>query len=171
MVTVPHTAGERFYLRTLLTVVRGPTSFEDLLCVPGHPQPCQTYHDACILRGLLEDDGEWIICFNEASEMRTGASLRGLFCTALLFSGLNYPNRLWQTFRHSICDDLPHHLREMNIHHFTESDVYDYGLYEIDQILQEAGKKITDFPSMPSFIRNWNLETTNQLIIEQLNWN
>jgi hypothetical protein len=63
MVTVPHTGGERFYLRTLLTVVRGPTSFEDLLRVPGHPQPCQTFHDACILRGLLEDDGEWIICF------------------------------------------------------------------------------------------------------------
>ena len=24
---------------------------------------------------------------------------------------------------------------------------------------------------MPSFIHNWNLETTNQLIMEQLNWN
>jgi len=59
----------------------------------------------------------------------------------------------------------------MNIHHFTKSDVYDYGLYEIDQILQEAEKKITDFPSMPSFIHNWNLETTNQLSMEQLNWN
>ena len=34
----------------------------------------------------------------------------------------------------------------MNIHHFTESDVYDYGLYEIDQILQEAGKKSQIFP-------------------------
>ena len=55
MVTVSHTAGEEFYLKTLLTVVQGPTSFEDLLHVSGHPQPCQTYHDACILQGLLED--------------------------------------------------------------------------------------------------------------------
>ena len=103
--------------------------------------------------------------------MQTGASLCGLFCTALLFSGLNYPDQLWQTFQHSICDNLPHQLQEINIYHFTESDIYDYSLYEIDQILQEAGKKITDFPSMPSFTQNWNLETTNQLIVEQLNWN
>src|ERR1700751_2231411 len=30
MYFVPPTGGERFYLRTLLTVVRGPRSFEDL---------------------------------------------------------------------------------------------------------------------------------------------
>ena len=29
----------------------------------------------------------------------------------------------------------------MNILHFTENEVYDYGLYLLDQILQEAGKK------------------------------
>jgi len=96
--------------------------------------------------------------------------LCGLFSTALLFSGLNYPDRLWKTFQHSICDDLPYHLRTMNIHHFTENEVYDYGLYLLDQILQEAGKKLTDFPSMPSFVRNWDMTTTNRLIVEQLNW-
>ena len=168
---VPPTGGERFYLRTLLTVVRGPQSFEDLLHVPAHNKLCKTYHDACVARGLLEDDGEWIICFEEASEMHTGASLRNLFSTALLFSGVNYSDHLWQKFRHSICDDLPHRLQTMNIHHFPEDDVYDYGLYLLDHILQKAGKSITDFPSMPSFVHNWDRETTNQLIIEQLNWN
>ena len=75
MVYIPPTAGERFYLRTLLTVVRGPTSFDDLLYVSGHAQACENFHDACVLQGLLEDDGEWIMCFKEASKMCTDASL------------------------------------------------------------------------------------------------
>ena len=45
-------AGEVFYLRLLLTVVKGPTSFEDLRTVPGHPEPFPTFHGACLARGL-----------------------------------------------------------------------------------------------------------------------
>ena len=43
-------AGERFFLRTLLTVVRGATSFEDLRTVDGHCHA--TFQEACLARGL-----------------------------------------------------------------------------------------------------------------------
>ena len=56
MYFVPPKAGELFHLRTLLTVVHGPTSFQDLQTFNG--VNCETYHAACIARGLLEDDGE-----------------------------------------------------------------------------------------------------------------
>jgi hypothetical protein len=46
MYFVPPTAGERFYLRTLLTVVKGATSFEDLRRYQG--QEYLTFHAACI---------------------------------------------------------------------------------------------------------------------------
>ena len=51
-------SGERFYLRLLLAVVRGPTSFESLRTVDGVIY--ETFKVACIARGLLEDDEEWI---------------------------------------------------------------------------------------------------------------
>ena len=60
MVYVGPTTGERFHLRMLLMVVRGPKSFDDLKTVDGHV--CETFHEACLKHGLLEDDGEWEIC-------------------------------------------------------------------------------------------------------------
>jgi hypothetical protein len=49
-------AGEKFYLCTLLTVVKGPTSFENLCTVDGHLHP--TFKAACLAQGLLEHDNE-----------------------------------------------------------------------------------------------------------------
>ena len=43
-------AGEKFYLRTLLNYVPGPTSFQDLK--DGH----DTYLEACVARGILRSD-------------------------------------------------------------------------------------------------------------------
>ncbi|PIA42210.1 hypothetical protein AQUCO_02100228v1 [Aquilegia coerulea] len=63
-------SGERFYLRLLLTVVKGPSSFESLYRVDDIEY--KTYREACIARGLLEDDNEWDKCLEEAVIMKTG---------------------------------------------------------------------------------------------------
>ncbi|PIA33258.1 hypothetical protein AQUCO_04200192v1 [Aquilegia coerulea] len=74
-------SGERFYLRLLLTVVKGPSSFESLYSVDGIEH--KTYREACIARGLLEDDNEWDKCLEEAVIMKTGHQVRRLFCLIL----------------------------------------------------------------------------------------
>ncbi|XP_052193809.1 uncharacterized protein LOC127802150 [Diospyros lotus] len=56
--------GERFYLRLLLTVVKGPKSFQSLRTVDNVVH--DTFKLACVARGLLEDDEEWIQCLKEA---------------------------------------------------------------------------------------------------------
>ena len=56
MVYIRPTSGERFYLRTLLMVTKGPKSFDDLQTVDG--VLCETFHDACQKLGLLENDTE-----------------------------------------------------------------------------------------------------------------
>ena len=88
------TAGEQFYLCTLLTVVKGSKSFEDLQRVPGHAEPLPTFHAACLACSLLEDDGEYRLCLQEACEMQTGTQLRHLFATLLLFSKPAQPDAL-----------------------------------------------------------------------------
>ncbi|PIA25570.1 hypothetical protein AQUCO_11100024v1 [Aquilegia coerulea] len=65
-------SGERFYLRLLLTVVKGPSSFESLYSVDGIEH--KTYREACIARGLLEDDNEWDKCLEEAVIMKPDPS-------------------------------------------------------------------------------------------------
>lgn len=62
--------GERFYLRLLLTVVKGPKSFQSLRTVDNVVH--DTFKLACVARGLLEDDEEWIQCLKEAVVIKTG---------------------------------------------------------------------------------------------------
>src|SRR6267142_4730654 len=75
------TSKERFYLCLLLTTVPGATSFENLRTFEGTLH--LTFKDACIARGLLEDDSEWRQCLREARHMATGYQLRHLFVTIL----------------------------------------------------------------------------------------
>jgi hypothetical protein len=158
------TAGEQFYLRTLLTVVKGATSFAHLR----HPHP--TFYAACIARGLLEDDGEWSQCLAEASLMQTGTRLRHLFVTILLFCTPSQPGRLWDQYRHQICDDLSYRLRSLGVNNTSNHDVYDYGLYIINNILRESGHSLSDWPSMPQLQRRWDQYSENEMIAEQLNY-
>ena len=148
MYFIPPTAGERFYLRTLLTVVRGATSFDDLRRY-NSDEPHPTFHAACIVQGLLEDNGEWNQCLEEASLMQTGTRLRHLFTTILLFWTPSQPDQLWERFRTYICDDLPYHLHTLGVNNATDNEIYDYGLYIIDNILHESGHSLSDWPSMP----------------------
>lgn len=169
MYFVPPTAGERFYLRTLLTVVKGAKSFEDLRRYDS-PEPYPTFHAACIARGLLEDDGEWSQCLAEASQMQTGTRLRHLFATILLFCTPSQPDQLWLHFRTSICDDLRYRLHSLGIINACAEDIYDYGLYMIDHILHESGHSLCDWPSMPTLRQHWEQLTVNEMIAEQLNY-
>ncbi|PIA43947.1 hypothetical protein AQUCO_01800182v1 [Aquilegia coerulea] len=52
-------SGERFYLRLLLTVVKGPSSFESLYSVDGIEH--KTYREACIARDTLRSEGHIVI--------------------------------------------------------------------------------------------------------------
>jgi hypothetical protein len=107
------TSGERFYLRMLLTAVRGATSFANLREFNG--VQLASYREACLARGLLTDDNEWKQCLQEAGEMQTGRQLRDLFATILRDCAPSDPQLLWIEFREKICDDLSHDLRRRNI--------------------------------------------------------
>ena len=65
--TVPHTAGDVFYLRMLLNHEhsRGKTDFTDMLTLPAGQ--CDTYKQVCEQLGLLQDDGEWIEVLSESA--------------------------------------------------------------------------------------------------------
>ncbi|EAU86521.2 transcriptional factor B3 [Coprinopsis cinerea okayama7 len=168
MVFVPPNGGERFYLRTLLTVVRGARSFQDLRTYDGIEYP--TFREACLARGLLEDDGEWRQCLQEAAEMGTGTRLRHLFVVILLFCAPSQPEVLWEQFRERMCDNLRYRLQNSGIVNPTEEQVYDYGLYMINNLLSESGRSLEDWPSMPQPIMDWDDLQENPLIAEQRNY-
>ncbi|GJX28945.1 ATP-dependent DNA helicase PIF1-like protein [Tanacetum coccineum] len=69
-------AGERYFLRMLLNVVKGPQSFEELLTV--NKRICMTFKEACFYYGLLNDDREWTRAIQEARNIMDGVDVEDL---------------------------------------------------------------------------------------------
>ena len=164
-------SGERFYLRTLLTVTPGATSYAHLRTVDGVQY--NTFKEACSALGLLEDDHEWRVCLGEAGDIQTGSALRMLFATILFHCDPNSPAVLWNQFKHKICDDLLHKLRILYPNRdYTQDEAYDYGLYLIDQVLRTWGRPLSEFGDMPQVVGDWGLlRGGNRLLNEQLDYN
>jgi len=112
---------ERYYLRLLLTVVRGATSFVNLRTVNGMVYP--TFKGASIALGLLEDDGEWVALFREGAQFMTGRALRHLFALALQYTTISNPLAIWETFWPSMCDDIPHILATGRVPHQQKNSI------------------------------------------------
>jgi len=74
---------EQFFLRLLLTIFEGGKSWEHLRTWNG--QVFATFKEACIARGLLEDDHEWRICLEKAIAMQPGMACHQLL--AVSYSG------------------------------------------------------------------------------------
>ena len=162
-------AGETFYLRLLLTVIKGAKSWNDLKLVDGVQHP--TFQAACVAMGLLQDDGEWNQCLAEAGEMQTGSQLRRLFAMILLNCRPTSPHTLWDTHRAKICDDLARTLEREHPHiDQTEEIVYDFGLYLIEKILLKSERRLRDFPEMPQWVGNWDRIENNFILQEQLQY-
>jgi hypothetical protein len=77
------TLGERYYLRMLLNCVKGATSYKHLRTMDGIEH--DTFKDACIAVGLLEDDNEWHQALEEASIWASRQQLRDMFASMLMF--------------------------------------------------------------------------------------
>ena len=166
MYFVHPSTGERIYLRLLLITVKGPESWEDLRRFQGVLYPM--FKAACVIHGLLEDDGEWKKCLEEAGDMQTGQQLRSLFVTILLHCHPSQPHVLWNQFRVKICDDLNHRLTAQGHLDPTEDDTFDYGLHLIQRVLMQSGRNLRHYPDMPLPQQNWDDLVPNPLLQEQL---
>jgi hypothetical protein len=95
---------ECYFLRLLLHVLRGPTSFASLKTVEG--EECQTFREACQKLDLLENDQHWDITMSEASLSCFPAQLRGLFAIILTTCAPSNPKTLWEKYKENLTEDV-----------------------------------------------------------------
>lgn len=107
----PPGSGEKFYLRTLLNYVKGPTSFVDIKTVDNVPY--NSFKDACFARGLLDDDREFIYAITEASLWGTGTYLRRLFTALMVSDQLSKPEVVWNKISTNLIEDILHKQRRV----------------------------------------------------------
>ncbi|XP_022014958.1 uncharacterized protein LOC110914479 [Helianthus annuus] len=140
--------GERYYLRLLLSNVRGPTSFEHLCTVNG--QRCETFRKAALELGLIEDDEYLSQCLEEASTFQFPNALRRLFATIMIFFQPGDIRKLWNDQFESLSED--HRLHCQSIER-----VQNMVLTEISVLLQSMGKNINEF-DLPKITDDVNLQ-------------
>ncbi|POM57596.1 Helitron helicase-like protein [Phytophthora palmivora] len=88
---------ERVYLRLLLRHRRSPESFEDIRTVNGVVH--DTFHDAALAAGYLENDQEWEECLAEAVSFKMPSALRQLLGIILVYSLPHHASALWDRFK------------------------------------------------------------------------
>jgi hypothetical protein len=141
---------ELYHLRTLLTVRRGISSFEELRTFNGIVH-CG-FKDTSREMGLLREDKEWYTCLSDYCHTMTNIQmLREMFVIIIFYNNPENPRNLWEEFKDYLCDDYRYQRTQMNsiINSTTQciQDDYDSALYRISDILQgiHYGRKLEHF--------------------------
>ncbi|XP_020266488.1 uncharacterized protein LOC109841977 [Asparagus officinalis] len=132
---------ERYYLRLLLTHVRCPTSFEDLLTVNGIHY--KSFKQSAQKLGLLEYDDSIRECLDEAIVFQMPTSLQRLFASILVHCEPTDVNCLWDQYLDSLSEDFS---RKPNA---TRASVINDTLLNINFYLESMGKDIKKFDLPP----------------------
>ena len=142
--SVPHTAGDVFYLRMLLNHEhsRGKESFEDMLRLP--TEACETYQEVCEKLGLLQNDGEWFSVLEQDETTRTSWELRGLYVAILIWCAPANPRALFDHFYPGWADDYVQEAARKNAH-LDENQKKTMVLLDLKHRLQEYEKQLLDY--------------------------
>ena len=143
MYTVSPSHEGRYFLRMLLTKVKGPVSFNDLLTFEGRQY--ESYRAVCAARGYLQDDNEWRESMREAAVSASPRQLRSLFTSMLLFSHPSEPGALWDEFRCDLTEDF------LSSNDNDENRAFFLAASEIDRALRRNGKRWQEISGLPAF--------------------
>ena len=161
---------EKFFLRLLLYQVPGPTSFEDLksVFIDGQRVVCATYQEACIKRGLTEDDSAAETAFNEAFlTIKNDFLLRSFFVNLIIHQLASDPWGLFQKFKKELCAPEMH---KANIDEPNDHMINDI-LKELKTLFESQDKDMADFigeKNMPKDIPKEKVEARE--ILDEINF-
>lgn len=133
LVNIHPNAGDRYYLRILVSLVKGPTCYDDLYTVGDTKH--DTFQAACLARGLLDGDKEWQDAMIEASQFSSPRCLRRLFVLILIFCQVSDRQKLWNNTWQCMSEDvLPHQRRLLQFPELelTPHELQQYTLIEIE---------------------------------------
>jgi hypothetical protein len=162
--------GEAYYLRMLLHIIRGATSFFEIRTVGGHEYP--TFRLACQSLGLLGDDQEWSHALHDAVQWASPYQLRQLFVTILLFCEVADPLKLFSDHSSHMSEDITYRVSRLSSSSSTssmETFVTSSLLFELEKLLHDAGYTLAHFSlPIPNDIATGSRD--NIVLLEELSY-
>nr|XP_047142420.1 uncharacterized protein LOC100202479 [Hydra vulgaris] len=152
--------GELFFLRLLLLQAKGAKSWEDLRTVNGIV--LETFREACVFNGLLQDDTEWQNTLSEAVLTRMPKQIRQLFSIILAICEPDDPLHLWNSYKAFMMEDFIH--RQVPFILAEQAT-----LLQIEKIVIQSGKTLFDYnlPVVDELI-DFNLENLNDNVQQSI---
>ena len=148
-----HTAhpshGQRWYLRILLTHIRGATGYLDLLTYTdedGKTRLFTCFKKRCIAEGLLRDDKEWDAALEQAANFKMPTQLRRFFAMIVKECHPQNANQLFERYKNDMIEDMVHEFRKTHpqrsnpffkISQKIIQEMYNSALFDICSILDE----------------------------------
>ncbi|XP_057456530.1 uncharacterized protein LOC130747576 [Lotus japonicus] len=168
---IPHGVGELYYLRVLLTIQKGCTSWESIRTIDG--VVCPSFQDACYALGLLADDKEFIDAIIEANDLASGIQLRKFFVMLLTTNTMSKPEFVWEKSWRILADGIVYERRKkLRIPdlHVNDEDLRNLCLAELEKLLNMNGRSLKDYSCLP-FPDLFDVsQYENKLVADELNY-
>ncbi|KAL1355887.1 uncharacterized protein [Arachis hypogaea] len=164
-------SGELFYMRMLLNVQRGCTSFRSIRTVNGVTY--DTFQEACSAMGFLIDDNEYVSAIKEVAELASAAHLRRLFVMLLLSGSMGRPLLVWEQTWTYLSDDIlyrrRHELRYPDLT-MSQDELQTFCLLEVERLLQSNGKSLRNYAGMPVPNNSLVSQFSNLMLLRELQY-
>jgi hypothetical protein len=162
------TAGELYYLRMLLMIVKGATNYADIRTF--NNKVYNTFRQACEARGLLEDDNEWNLLFDESIVYASSHQLRQLFVMVVLHCSVGNVRALFDKYWLYFCDDIHRSVCHAlgNPHYIVPHEqLMSLLINKLTDIFAYSGGNINDY-DLPRIVTTCTDVYDNRLINDEL---
>jgi hypothetical protein len=132
-----------------------------------------TFQQACVSRGLLQDDAEWFRCMEDACEV-SGAMMawqvRNLFAIILDYNRPQRPLALWLRFKEAMCEDLVYKARQRGVLNPDMAEIENEALWDIELQLAQQKHSLSEFADMPMPRRPTQASTVPEVLRKERNY-
>jgi hypothetical protein len=173
MYLVNPSEGEKYYLRLMLTQIRGAKGFIDLKTVNNITY--ETYKETAQALGLLDNDEEWDHLLEEAQAYQMPKQFRILFSNVLFYCNPENPRYLFNKYFDDMSRDVIESLTGLRqlyediTNESIKNMIINCVMTELDNYLINFGKSISDFTTLPQITQRVN--EFSRLIGEELSEN
>ena len=153
MYSIHPRVGECYYLRLLLCEVAGPTTFNSFKQYQGITY--STYREACIARGLLQEDRHLRTALQTAVEENSPMQIQRLFSTILCHCEPSNPVELWDEFHEEmITDRVSQEIVNLGVDQSQIDEIKQDLLRSVEnQVLLNGGNKLATY-GLPEVVRS-----------------